>query len=139
MMWDRPGTMDRWVEREAANLNAGLVTKKKSLRTLLEERVPSCTGRDGTTWSLDRGVLDRLAALCSEAETEGLQLPIAVHVLSDVGDACYVSDALGAAVLRRAEAFGAAFPYRDGRMYLPLSLAIDLISRYKGALQQVFL
>ena len=35
--------------------------------------------------------------------------------------------------------FERAFPYREGRMYLPLSLGVDLVSRYRGAIQQVFL
>ena len=42
-------------------------------------------------------------------------------------------------MLRRLESFGPAFPFRDGRMHLPLSLGVDLVSRYRGALQQVFL
>lgn len=138
-MWERPGTTDRWVEHEYASLNRGLVTKKKSLRALREEPIPVCTARDGTPWSFDAAVLDRLAAHCTKLEAEELMLPISVHVSADLPDVGYVPDPLGAAVLRSTEGFGAAFPYRDGRMYLPLSLAIDLISRYKGALQQVFL
>jgi len=138
-MWERPGATDRWVEHEYASLNRGLVTKKKSLRALREEPTPACTARDGTPWSFDSAVLDRLAAHCAKSEAEDLMLPIAIHVSADLPDVGYVRDPLGAAVLRRTEAFGAAFPYREGRMYLPLSLAIDLISRYKGALQQVFL
>ncbi len=52
---------------------------------------------------------------------------------------CYVTDPVAAEALRRAEGFGPAFPYRDGRMYLPVSLGVDLVSRYGGALQGVFL
>jgi len=46
-MWERPGTMDRWVGHEYASLNASLVTTKKSLATLLTEAEPSCTTRAG--------------------------------------------------------------------------------------------
>ncbi len=52
---------------------------------------------------------------------------------------CYVADGVAAEVLRRAESFGAAFPFRGGRMHLPASLGVDLVSRYRGAIQQVFL
>jgi uncharacterized protein (UPF0216 family) len=138
-MGDRPEPMEKWVEREYASINAGLVTKKKSLDALRDEPAPACTARDGTPWAFDRDILDRVATHCSAAEARDLLLPVAVHFSTDLMDSCYISDSLGAAVLRRVEGFGPAFPFREGRMYLPLSLGIDLISRYKGALQQVFL
>src|SRR5206468_3681133 len=50
-----------------------------------------------------------------------------------------LKDALAAEVLRRVESFGPAFPFREGRMVLPASLGVDLVSRFKGAIQQVFL
>jgi uncharacterized protein (UPF0216 family) len=138
-MWDRPGTMDRWVAHEYASLNASLVTAKKSLAALLREADPSCTTRGGDPWPIDRGPLDRLAAACGAGEAESLRLPVSLHFSTDLGDACYVTDPLAAEVLRRAESFGPAFPFREGRMLLPVSLGVDLISRYKGAIQQVFL
>jgi uncharacterized protein (UPF0216 family) len=138
-VWGDPGFLERWTERESRSLNAGLVTKKKSLAELLSEPSPSCTTRDGEPWPIDRAVLERLAAGCGPTEPEALRLPIALHFSSQLDDACYVTDPVAATVLRRAESFGPAFPYRDGRMYLPLSLGIDLLSRYRGAIQQVFL
>jgi len=138
-MWGEPGSVDRWVERESRNLNASLVTAKKSLETLLREERPSCRTRDGEEWPIDREGLERLAAACGPGEAEALRLPLAVHFSSDLSDACYITDAIAAEVLRKAEGFGPAYPFREGRMYLPLSLGVDLVSRYKGAIQQVFL
>ncbi|TLZ58052.1 MAG: DUF61 family protein [Methanobacteriota archaeon] len=138
-MWGEPGSVDRWVERESRNLNASLVTAKKSLETLLREERPSCRTRDGEEWPIDREGLERLAAACDPGEAEALRLPLAVHFSSDLSDACYITDGIAATVLRRAEGFGPAYPFREGRMYLPLSLGVDLVSRYKGAIQQVFL
>lgn len=138
-MGSDPGFLERWAERESRSLNAGLVTAKKTLAALLREEEPACASRDGEPWPIDRGALERLAAACGPGEAEALRLPIALHVPSELADACYVPDPLAAAVLRRAEAFGPAFPHRDGRMYLPLSLGIDLVSRYRGAIQRVFL
>jgi len=138
-MWGDPGFMDRWMERESQNLNAGLVTAKRTLADLLREHRPSCRSRDGGEWPIDRGALERLAAACGPGEAEALRLPIALHFPSDLEDACYVSDALAGEILRRAESFGPAYPFRDGRMHLPASLGVDLVSRYKGAIQQVFL
>jgi uncharacterized protein (UPF0216 family) len=138
-MWGDPGSIDRWVEREGLKMNAGLVTAKKSLAALLREERPSCRTRDGDEWPIDRAALERLSAAAGPGEADALRLPIALHFASDLEDACYLTDAVAAAVLRTAEKFGPAFPFREGRMYLPLSLGVDLVSRYKGAIQQVFL
>jgi uncharacterized protein (UPF0216 family) len=138
-MWGEPGFIERWTERESRSLNAGLVTKKKSLAELLREPAPACTTREGGPWPIDRGALERLAAGCGPTEAEALRLPISIHFSGDLADACYVTDPVAAAALRRAESFGPAFPFREGRMYLPLSLGVDLVSRYGGAIQRVFL
>ncbi len=138
-MWGDSGSLERWMERESRNLNAGLVTAKKSLAALLREDRPACRTRDGGEWPMDRDVLQRLSESTEAGEAETVRLPIALHFASDLEDACYVSDEVAAAVLRRAERFGPAFPFREGRMVLPASLGVDLVSRYKGAIQQVFL
>ena len=138
-MWGDSGSIERWMERESRNLNAGLVTAKRSLAALLPEERPSCRTREGDEWPIDRGVLERLSAAVGPGEAEGLRLPIALHFASDLEDSCVVTDAVAAAVLRKVEGFGAAFPFREGRMLLPASLGVDLVSRYKGAIQQVFL
>ena len=138
-MWGDPGSVDRWMERESRTLNAALVTSKKSLAALLREDRPSCRTREGEEWPIDRGALERLAAACDPGDAEALRLPIALHFSSELEDACYLTDEIAAAVLRRAEAFGPAFPFREGRMHLPASLGVDLVSRYRGAIQQVFL
>ena len=138
-MWDRPGAMERWVAHEYASVNSSLVTKKKSLALLLQEADPSCATRDGDAWPFGRAALDRLSAACRPGDAEALRLPISLHFSPDLPDECYLTDPIAADVLRKAESFGPAFPFREGRMHLPASLGVDLISRYKGAIQQVFL
>ena len=138
MQGDR-GFIERWAERESRSLNAGLVIAKRSLAELLRDPAPACATRGGDPWPIARGALERLAAACGPSEAEALRLPISIHFSADLEDSCYVTDPVAATVLRRAEWFGPAFPFRDGRMYLPLSLGVDLVSRYQGAIQQVFL
>jgi len=127
------------MEREARSLNAGLVSARRPLADLLREDRPTCTTREGDPWPIDRGVLERMSTACRPGEAEELRLPIALHFSSELEDACYLSDALAADVLRRIESFGPAFPFREGRMHLPASLGVDLVSRYRGALQAVYL
>jgi len=88
---------------------------------------------------MDKAVLVRLSGSVEQGESDALRLPITLLFASDLEDACYLTDEVAAAVLRRAEGFGPAFPFREGRMVLPASLGVDLVSRYKGAIQQVFL
>ncbi|MGQ0798243.1 MAG: DUF61 family protein [Methanobacteriota archaeon] len=130
--------MDGWVAFELGRLNAGLVTEKKSLAGLRTEARPACRTRQGGEHAFDRDALDRLAAVCAPDEAEALRLPITVFASGDLEDTAYVSDALAAKALRAIEGFGAAFPFRDGRMHLPHSLAIDLVRRSGGTIQVAF-
>lgn len=132
-----PHAVDVWMRWEFDKLNAGIVTRLKSLRALLE--TPSLETKDGDPYHIDREVLLRFAAVCTPAEQERLRLPIALHFSADVADSAYVIDELGADILHRLEGWGPAYRYRDGRMWLPQSLAVDLLLRYGGALQRLML
>lgn len=133
------GSAAKWLEHEYRGLNAGFVVRTRTLRELLADPEPSCTSREGDLVPIDRKALERLAAACRPGDEETLKIPITIRFSSDLADVCFVTDPLAAEVLRRAEGFAAAYPFRDGRMYLPLSLGVDLVSRYGGALQALFL
>ncbi len=132
-----PRGIDVWMRWESDRLNAGIVTRPKSLRTLLAGE--ALRTRDGQPYDVDRHALDRLAAACRPEDLDALRLPITLHFSADVADSAYVLDGVAADVLRRVEGWGAAFPFRDGRMWLPQSLAVDLLLRYGGALQRLML
>jgi len=133
------GSAAKWIEHEARGLNAGFVVRTRSLRELLADPEPACTSRDGERMPIDRDALRRLAAASRPEDEDVLRLPITIRFSSELSDACFLTDPIAAEVVRRAEGFGAAYPFRDGRMYLPLSLGVDLVSRYGGALQGLFL
>jgi len=133
-----PGSIDRWVAFELGRINAGLVLEKKSLARLRSEAEPACRTREGEAHRFDRGALDRLAAALTPQEAEALRLPITLFVTGDIEDSAYLTDPLAAKALRILEGFDAAFPYRDGRMYLPHSLTIELVRRSGGTLQLAF-
>ena len=133
-----PGGVDRWVAFELGRLNAGLVTEKKSLARLRTEARPACCTREGGEHAFDRDALARLAAVLAPDEAEALRLPITLFASGDFEDSTYVNDVLAAKALHALEGFGSAFPFRDGRMYLPHSLAIDLVRRSGGTLQVAF-
>lgn len=124
----------RW---EFDKLNAGVVTRPRSLRALLEDPHARLETRDGAPYEVERATLERLAAACTPEERERLRLPVTLHFPADVGDSACVLDELAAEVLRRVEGWGPAYPFRDGRMWLPQSLAVDLLLRHGGALQRL--
>lgn len=133
-----PGAIDRWVSLELGRLNAGLVVERKSLAQLRQEGRPACRTREGEEHTFERSALDRLAGALDNREADALRLPITVFVTGDLADSAYVSEELAARALRAVEAFGPAFPYRGGRMYLPHSLAVDLVRRSGGTIQLAF-
>jgi uncharacterized protein (UPF0216 family) len=134
-----PERLRAWMEWEYRNLNRGLVPRKRTLAALLLEDDPACETRAGERHSFDRAVLKRMADVTSPAERKRLRLPITVTFSADYGDEAYVADGIASEVLRRLEGFGRAYPFREGKMFLPHSLALSLVVKYKGALQQLFL
>ncbi len=133
-----PGALDRWIALEIGRINAGLVTERKSLASLLAEPEPACRTREGEDHPFDPGALRRLAEGLTREERESLRLPITVFVTGDLEDAAYLAEELAAKALRAAEGYGAAFPFRGGRMYLPHSLAVDLVRHSGGTVQLAF-
>lgn len=133
-----PGAMDRWIALELGRINAGLVVARKSLAQLRAEERPACVTREGEVHGFDRAALDRLAAVVTSREAETLRLPITLFATGEFADHVYVAEEIAANALRSMERFGAAFPFRDGRMYLPHSLALDLVHRSGGTLQLAF-
>ena len=133
-----PGGIDRWISFELGRLNAGLVVEKKSLAELLAEPRPACRTREGDEHPFERPALDRLARVLTEPEQAALRLPITLFVAGALEDSAYLAEELAAKALRTLEDFGPAFPFREGRMYLPHSLAVDLVRRSGGTLQLAF-
>ena len=125
----------RW---EFDRLNAGLVAHPRTVQALLDDPTALRT-KDGEPYSIDRAALERLAACCTGDERARFRIPITLHFSADVADSAYVIDALAAEILHRLEGWGPAYPYREGKMWMPQSLAIDLVLRYGGALQRLLL
>jgi len=133
-----PRSVDVWMRWEFEKLNAGLVVRPQTLRALVEDGVVLRT-KDGDAFHVDPRILTRIAAVCSAEDQSRLRLPVTIHFSEAVPDSAYISDALAVEILHRLEAWGKAYPFRDGKMWLPQSLAVDLVLRYGGALQRLVL
>lgn len=82
--------------------------------------------------------LRRWAQRSSEEEQGRLRLPLTLNFDPEVHDSCFLDDEVGAAVLRRLEGFDRAYPWRDGRMWIPYSLGFELLGPYPTTLQRPF-
>jgi uncharacterized protein (UPF0216 family) len=133
----RPEPIDRWISFELGRLNAGLVVERKSLSRLLQEAEPSSRTREGDPHPFDREVLVRFASVLSVEEAAELRLPLTLTLRGE-SDEAILTDAIGAKALRALEKFDRAFEFRDGRMAVPHSLAVDMTRRYGGVLQLAF-
>ncbi|MFQ5908419.1 MAG: DUF61 family protein [Thermoplasmata archaeon] len=131
--------VDRWVGLEMGKLTYGLVTRTKSLRELLEEDEPHATTREGERYPFDKTVLQKLAAVTSEAERGRLRLPITLRFHLDLENQASVEDELAAAVLRRLGGVEQAYPFREGRAWFPYSLGLEFLLQYPTAVQRLLL
>ena len=132
-----PGGFDKWVDFELKRINRGLVARRKKLSSLLKEENPRCETKDGEAHDFDREELLLISSVLEKGED--LLLPMMLRFSTEARDSCYIDDETAAAVLRRLEKFGEAYQYREGKMWLPNSLAYTLTRKYRSAIQAMFL
>ncbi len=129
----------KWLEHEMSTVHRGMVTRKKSLESLLKMEDPHCLTREGQRHPFDVGVLSGLSRATPPEKRSILMLPITIFFDLKVENQCYISDEAAADVVREVEGFGDVYPFRGGKMWLPYSIGMDLIRKYKGAIQQLFI
>lgn len=127
------------MELEYHSINAGIVTRTKRLRDLLEGEVPSCRARDDSAYRFDKQALHDFAGRLTEEEVMNLRLHITLSFSMGVPDHCYISDGVASEVLRRLENFGPAYRFKNGKMWMPASVGLDLLRRYGRIIQRLFL
>lgn len=124
---------------EAERINASLASKKKTVAALLEEDEPSYLSREGATIGIDR---EALRAFSSKLDAEGrhrVKIPVDVIVDSRLENEAYVAVEAAARALRELEGWTDAYRIREGKMHLPLAIAVELAWKHSGLLQVVFL
>lgn len=119
-------------------LHQGIVVRRRRLQELLQEEEPQCKTREGDVYLFDKEVLERLAAVATAEEKASLRLPMILRFHADMEGHCSIDDESAGEVLRRLEGFGKAYPFRDGKMWLPHSLGLELVLKYPTAIQTIF-
>lgn len=129
--------VNRWIALEMRGINRGLVVKRRLLADLLREVEPQAVTREGEPYLFGAGELARLETATTREEQGRLRLPITLRFHFDLENQCSLDDELATAVFRRLEGFGKAYPFREGRAWLPYALGLDLVRRYPTVLQRV--
>jgi uncharacterized protein (UPF0216 family) len=131
--------VDLGLNLEAQGMHSGLVIKRKTLDKLLKEERPACSTRDGNEHLFDEDVLSRMGESLEPEQHSRLLLPINVFIDMKVKNQCYVEDEVAATALRKFEGYDRAYRFIEGKMWLPLSITVELLGKYKGALQLIYL
>lgn len=129
--------VEKLIDLEMGVLHQGLVVKRKSLQDLLGEEEPRCVTREGKDHVFDRESLEALAAVTTPEERGKLRLPITFRFHADLRNETSLDDETAAGVLRRLEGLGKAYPFREGRMWIPYSLALQLLLKYPTVFQRI--
>ncbi len=85
----------------------------------------------------DREVLSKFGDEASPEERRRLRLPVTLRFHADLEDQASLDDEVAAEILRRLEGFGSAYPFRDGKMWIPYSLAIQMLVGYPTVFQTI--
>ncbi len=136
-VYDERG-LEGWMGRTLKALHSGFVTRRRPLEQLLSEAHPTSVTQEGEAHEFDREELQRWASHATPEEAHRLRLPLTLNFDADLPDSCFIDDDVGGEVLRRMENFGRAYPWREGRMWLPHSLGLELLGRYPTTLQRLF-
>ncbi len=131
--------LDRYMSHTMRSLHAGLVGKRRALQELLAEADPKTVTVEGEAYHYDPEEVRRWAAAATPEEGARLRLPLILRFDLNLADICFIDDEVGGEILRRMEGFGRAYTFREGRMYLPYSLGLELLMKYPTTLQRVFL
>lgn len=131
--------MKKWLEHEMYTVHKGMVTRKRNLESILNMEDPHCLTREGERHAFDVGILSDLAGAIPKEKHSTLKLPITLFFDLKVENQCYISDEVAADAIREIEGHGEVYPFRDGKMWLPYSIGMELIRKYRGAIQQLFL
>lgn len=133
------GALKKWLKFEAKWLHESLIIRRKSLEELLRDDEPSCMTKDNRKHVFNKDVLQRIGQILPQVKHSKFMLPINIYIDMKVENQCYIEDENAADVLRELEDFGQAYRYMNGRMWLPLSLAAELVGKHKTVIQMVFL
>ena len=125
----------RWMSLELHRINSGIVTERKTLARLLDEKEPSSVTKDTTGYRFDPVTIRILGCRLTGDIRKRLRLPIVFSFNPAVPDSCSLDDE---AALEAFVILGDLSPMRrfeGGKLWVGRAIVYMLMHRYPTAVQ----
>ena len=87
--------MKKWLEHEMSTVHKGMVTRRRTLESILKMEDPHCLTREEERHTFDSEILDNLAGAVPKERHSTLKLPMTLFFDLKVENQCYISDTVG--------------------------------------------
>lgn len=127
--------LTRWMRLEIGKLNDGIVSERKSLARLLEEKRPASRTKAGEEHAFNIDVLKELKERLPPGMHDKLKLPIIFFSDTKVPDSCYLNDPHALSALQVLGEVSKLRRMQQGKMWVGKSIAYAIMKKYPTAVQ----
>jgi uncharacterized protein (UPF0216 family) len=127
--------LTRWMGKEIARINDGVVRAPRSLAGLLAKEDPRAVTRGGGEYPFSRETLATLADRLPGVIRGALKLPILFFFGVDVRDSYYLTDTTAVEALQALGDLGEGGRLSGGRLWVARAIAFAIARKYPTAVQ----
>jgi uncharacterized protein (UPF0216 family) len=132
----KESAMKKWFKFEMAKINSGIVTKKRSLKELMEEEVPQTKAKDESIYYFNKdALLDLKNGLPKDMHS--IMLPINFYISLDIRSSVYIADKPSLFALKYLGEVPHDAELVDGRYWMSKTLILDLMKKRPSIIQLI--
>jgi uncharacterized protein (UPF0216 family) len=127
--------LKKWMAIEMGRINDGVITQRRRLSVLLQEKNPSAVTRKGKEFAFDRTTLHELEQRLPEKLRNRLSLPVIFYFDSQVADSCFLTDE---AALEAFQILGELSDQRTmtgGKLWVGRAIVYAMMRKYPTMIQ----
>ncbi len=128
--------MKKWFKFEMAKINSGIVTKKRSLKELLKEKVPQTKAKDECIYYFNKDALHELENELPK-DMHSIMLPINFYISLDIRSSVYIADKPSLSVLKQLGEVPHDAELAEGRFWMSKTLILDLMKKRPTIIQLI--
>jgi uncharacterized protein (UPF0216 family) len=122
---------------EISKINQGVVTERKSLSSLLDEKKPGIKTKAGGEYIFRLETLNVLSSQLPERLASKIRLPVLCYFDSSVGDSCFITDDSAAEALKCLHEISDLREMTDGRLWIGKPIIYAIMNKYPSFIQIV--
>ena len=127
---------ERIISKELRTLNENLVSKRKSLKELSQQKEPFVINKKGEKHFFERKELEKISQVIAKYEHQDLKIPIIFY--RDINlDSFYVIGRVEREVVKKLLEFNAKAI--KGKFYIPKPLAYKILREFRTTIQVVWM